>query len=221
MTPSNPSSPSRVLPLSMPAPDDAEAGSGAVSTVPSVMARAVTSRLNGRSIVLIGLMGAGKSTTGKRLAAALGLPFLDADQEIEAAAGMVTADIFALHGEEAFRAGERRVIARLLVEHQSVLATGGGAFMSEETRANIAEKGISLWIKADLDVLMKRVRKRDTRPLLRVPNPEAVMCKLMEVRHPVYALADVVVVSRDTPHDRVVLDMIAALNRYLDQETPP
>lgn len=181
-------------------------------------ADAVKQRLNGRSIVLVGLMGAGKSTTGRRLAAALKMPFLDADQEIEAAAGMSTAEIFAHHGEAAFRDGERRVIARLLNERQMVLATGGGAFMNEETRSNIAAKGISLWIKAELDVLMKRVKKRDTRPLLRVADPEAVMRNLMEIRHPVYAMADVIAISGDTPHDQVVVDMVAALNRFLDLE---
>ncbi|MEZ0169194.1 shikimate kinase [Microvirga sp. TS319] len=175
-------------------------------------------QLGARSIVLVGLMGAGKSTVGRRLAQMLKLPFRDADHEIEAAAGMTIPDIFAIHGEEHFRDGERRVIARLLQEGPMVLATGGGAFMNEETRRNVAEHGISVWLKADLDILMRRVRKRDTRPLLRNPDPEGTMRRLMELRHPVYALADLTIDSHEAPHDRVVADIIKALSGWFDRE---
>lgn len=175
-------------------------------------------QLGARSIVLVGLMGAGKSTVGRRLAQMLKLPFRDADHEIEAAAGMTIPDIFANHGEEHFRDGERRVIARLLQEGPMVLATGGGAFMNEETRRNVAEHGISVWLKADLDILMRRVRKRDTRPLLRNPDPEGTMRRLMELRHPVYALADLTIDSHEAPHDRVVADIIKALSGWFDRE---
>lgn len=171
--------------------------------------------LGSRSIVLVGLMGAGKSTVGRRLAQALGLPFRDADHEIEAAAGMTIPDIFAIHGEEHFRDGERRVIARLLQEGPMVLATGGGAFMNEETRRGITEHGISVWLRADLDVLMKRVRKRATRPLLQNPDPEGTMRRLMEARYPVYATADLTVDSHEAPHDKVVIDIIDALTEWL------
>jgi len=178
----------------------------------------ISRQLGTRSIVLVGLMGAGKSTVGRRLAQTLKLPFRDADHEIEAAAGMTIPDIFAIHGEEHFRDGERRVIARLLQEGPIVLATGGGAFMNEETRRNIAEHGISIWLKADLDVLMRRVLKRDTRPLLRNPDPEGTMRRLMEIRHPVYALADLTIDSHEAPHDRVVTDIIKALGHWFDKE---
>ncbi|NNC00766.1 shikimate kinase, partial [Corallococcus exiguus] len=147
----------------------------------------ISRRLGDRSLVLVGLMGAGKSTVGRRLSQKLGLPFRDADHEIEAAAGMTIPDIFAIHGEAHFRDGERRVIGRLLQEGPMVLATGGGAFMNPETRRNIGAGGISIWLRADLDVLMKRVRKRANRPLLQNPDPEATMRKLMDDRHPVYA----------------------------------
>ena len=179
---------------------------------------AVRERLGGRSIVLVGLMGAGKSTIGRRLAARLDLPFKDADAEIEAAAGMSVSDIFATHGEPYFREGERRVISRLLQEGACVLATGGGAFMSEETRARVAEAGVSIWLRADLDVLMRRVRKRSNRPLLKNTDPEGSMRQLMAARQPVYALADLTVESRDIPHDRVVDDALNALLAWLSVE---
>ncbi|HZH53806.1 MAG TPA: shikimate kinase [Microvirga sp.] len=178
----------------------------------------ISRQLGARSIVLVGLMGAGKSTVGRRLAQKLGLPFRDADNEIEAAAGMSIPDIFAIHGEEHFRDGERRVIARLLQEGPMVLATGGGAFMHEETRARIAEHGISVWLRADLDVLMRRVRKRATRPLLQNPDPEGTMRQLMEKRHPIYALADLTVESHEAPHDRVVVEIIHALNDWFGKD---
>lgn len=178
----------------------------------------IRERLGGRSLVLVGLMGAGKSTVGRRLAARLDLPFKDADAEIEAAAGMSVADIFATHGEAYFREGERRVIGRLLQEGPSVLATGGGAFMNPETRAWIAETGISIWLKAEFDVLMRRVRKRSNRPLLKNADPEGSMRQLMSVRQPVYSLADLTVESRDIPHDRVVDDALEALQAWLSVE---
>lgn len=177
-------------------------------------ARALRAKLGTRSIVLVGLMGAGKSTVGRRLAQKLNLPFMDADHEIEAAAGMSIPDIFSNYGEDYFRDGERRVIARLLQEGPLVLATGGGAFMSEETRARIAEAGISIWLKADLNVLMRRVRKRSNRPLLQNADPEGTMRKLMETRHPIYAQADLTVESYEAPHDRVVADVIKALTGW-------
>jgi shikimate kinase len=185
--------------------------------VPAAEGR-IRHRLRGRSIVLVGLMGAGKSTVGRRLGMRLGLPFKDADQEIEAAAGMSIPDIFALHGEDDFRDGERRVIARLLQEGPIVLATGGGAYMNGETRERIAANGISIWLRADIEVLMRRVRKRQNRPLLRNVDPEATMRQLMEIRHPVYALADLTVESRDIPHERVVNDTVAGLDRWLAEE---
>jgi shikimate kinase len=178
----------------------------------------ISRKLGARSIVLVGLMGAGKSTVGRRLAQSLKLPFRDADHEIEAAAGMTIHDIFAIHGEEHFRDGERRVIARLLQEGPMVLATGGGAFVNEETRQNVAEHGVSIWLKADLEILMRRVRKRDTRPLLRNPDPEGTMRRLMELRHPVYALANLTIDSHEAPHDRVVADIIKALHAWFDKD---
>jgi shikimate kinase len=176
---------------------------------------AIRRRLGRRSIVLVGLMGAGKSTVGRRLAARLDLPFTDADAEIEAAAGMSIPEMFALHGEAYFRDGERRVIARLLGHGPAVLATGGGAYINPETRARIADAGIAVWLRADFDVLMRRVRKRHNRPLLQNPDPEGTMRGLMEARHPIYALADVTVDSREIPHDRVVEDTVRAIAAWL------
>ncbi len=164
-----------------------------------------------RPLVLIGLMGAGKSAIGKRLAAMLDLPFADADQEIEKAAGKTINEIFEDNGEAYFRDGERRVIARLLSEGGKVLATGGGAFMNEETRKQISQTGISVWLKADLDILMSRVTRRDTRPLLRAANPRAVMEKLIAERYPVYTLADITVISRDVPHEVILSEIIEAV----------
>jgi shikimate kinase len=167
--------------------------------------------LSGRSLVLVGLMGCGKSSIGRRLASRLGLPFIDADEEIEAAAGKSIAEIFADHGEAHFRDGERKVIARLLGNGPQVLATGGGAFMNAETRETIRSRGISIWLRAELPVLMRRVTKRDTRPLLNTGDPEATMRRLMAERYPVYALADVTVESRDMPHDQMVGEIIEVL----------
>ena len=173
-----------------------------------------------RSIVLVGLMGAGKSTVGRRLASRLGLIFKDADLEIEAAAGLTIPDIFAIYGEPSFRDGEARVISRLLRAGPLVLATGGGAYLRESTRVRISESAVSVWLKADLDVLMRRVRKRGNRPLLQTDDPEATMRDLMAVRHPVYAAADVMVISREVSHDRVVQDVLEALDVHLNSEPP-
>lgn len=179
---------------------------------------AVRKRLGARTLVLVGLMGAGKSTIGRRLASRLGLPFTDADHEIEAAAGMTIPEIFAMHGESYFRDGERRVIARLLREGPAVLATGGGAYMHPETRARIAEKGVSVWLKADFDVLMRRVRKRSNRPLLQNPDPEGTMRRLIDARYPIYGLADVTIESREIPHDKVVQDALQAIDAFLAEK---
>src|SRR5215218_9869364 len=168
---------------------DPLAGGGRAMDRASTGAHPIRSRLGRRSVVLVGLMGAGKSTVGRRLGSKLGLPFRDADHEIEAAAGMTIPDIFAIYGEAYFRDGERRVIARLLQDGPMVLATGGGAYMNEETRAGIRERAVSIWLKADLEVLLKRVRKRSNRPLLQNPDPEGTMRKLMDIRYPVYAEA--------------------------------
>jgi shikimate kinase len=167
--------------------------------------------LGPRSIVLIGLMGAGKTAVGRRLANRLELPFIDADTEIEVAAGASISEIFAEHGEAYFRQGERKVIKRLLGEGRQVLATGGGAYMDPETRATIKARGLSVWLKADLKVLLKRVGRRDNRPLLAGGDPEKVMKTLIEERYPIYAEADVTVESRDVPHDVIVGAVIDAL----------
>lgn len=176
--------------------------------------------LGQNSLVLIGLMGAGKSAVGRRLAASLDLPFTDADSEIEAAAGQSIKEIFAEHGEAYFRTGERKVIARLLESGPQVLATGGGAFMDPETRAAIKAHGTSIWLKANLRVLMKRVGRRDNRPLLQVDNPETVMKKLMAERNPVYAQADITVESRDVPHEIMVGNIVDALSARFGHDEP-
>ena len=167
-----------------------------------------------RSIVLVGLMGAGKSCIGKRLAQHFGLPFVDADREIEAAAGCSISDIFEVHGEQAFRDGERRVIARLLDGGPQVLATGGGAYMNAETRGMIGRKGVSIWLKAEFDILMRRIRRRTDRPLLRTADPEATLKRLIDERYPVYALADVTIESRDVSHEVIVDELVDALARH-------
>jgi shikimate kinase len=173
--------------------------------------RAIRSALASRSIVLVGMPGSGKSAIGRRLAPKLDLPFVDADEEIERAAGKPIKEIFADHGEPYFRDGERRVIARLLASGPQVLATGGGALMAAETRENIRRSGISVWVKADLPVLVRRVSKRSNRPLFEGRNAEVVMRELMEERYPTYATADIVVESRDVPHDVIVEEIILAL----------
>jgi shikimate kinase len=168
-----------------------------------------------RSLVLVGMMGAGKSTIGRRLSARLGLPFLDADAEIEAAAGMSIPDIFESRGVAAFRDGEARVIARLLDSGPAVLATGGGAFMRQETRDRIRDKAVSIWLKVDIDVIMRRVKRRSDRPLLQTADPEATVRHLIGEREPIYQLADLTVWSRDVPHEKIVEECIAALHHRL------
>ncbi|MGH6998771.1 MAG: shikimate kinase [Phenylobacterium sp.] len=178
------------------------------------------SPLRARTITLVGLMGVGKSSVGRRLANALDLPFKDADVEIEAAAGRSIPDIFAEMGEPAFREGERRVITRLLENPPHVLATGGGAFMNDETRALIKERSISVWLKADLDVLVRRVSRKDSRPLLSGKDPLEVLTELAEKRYPVYAQADVTVETGDTAHHVAVDQVIRALTAYLEEPAP-
>ncbi len=168
-------------------------------------------KLGNRALVLVGLMGAGKTSVGRRLAEKLDVPFVDADHEIEVAAGKTIPEIFNDHGEGYFREGERRVIMRLLENGKQVLATGGGAFMNSETREKIKDQGISLWLKADLDVLLKRVAKRNDRPLLQNDDPASVMKKLIDLRYPIYALSDITVESRDVQHGQMVNDVIKAL----------
>ncbi len=165
----------------------------------------IVTALGPRSVVLVGMMGAGKSSIGRRLAARLAIPFVDADSEIEAAAGMTIPEIFARHGEPYFRAGEARVIARLLDGGPQVLATGGGAVMDPHTRELIAAKGISVWLKADVEVLLRRTRRRGERPL--VDQLKA----LLPLREPFYALADLTVQSRDEPHEAIVDELIGGL----------
>ncbi len=168
-----------------------------------------------RTIVLIGLMGAGKSCIGRRLATLLGLNFDDADNEIERAAGCTIEEIFERHGEAAFRDGERRVIKRLLGQAVQVLATGGGSFMDPGTRAAIREQAVSVWLRADLDLLLKRTGRRNNRPLLKRGDPRAILARLMAERYPVYAEADIVVDSADGPPEVTVERMHAAVESYL------
>jgi shikimate kinase len=182
---------------------------------------AILTRLGDRSIVLIGMMGVGKSSIGRRLGARLGVPFVDADTEIERAAGMSIADIFARHGEAAFRSGEARVIARLLNGGPQVLATGGGAVMNEATRALIKERGVSIWLSAELDLLLRRISKRKAeRPMLQTDDPAATLRELLASRAPIYAQADITVQSRDVPHDAIVTEIIEALAVFLDASPP-
>jgi shikimate kinase len=182
----------------------------------------ILAALGTRLIVLVGMMGAGKSTIGRRLAARLGVPFIDADSEIEAAAGMSIPDIFEAHGEPHFRDGEARVIARLLESGPAVLATGGGAFIREETRSRVGAKAVSIWLKADADIIMRRVRRRADRPLLQTPDPEATVGRLISEREPVYQHADLTIWSRDVPHEKIVDECVDALHSRLcgTAETP-
>ena len=184
-------------------------------------APAILARLGDRSIVLIGMMGVGKSSIGRRLGSRLGVPFIDADTEIERAAGMSIADIFARHGEAAFRSGEARVIARLLNSGPQVLATGGGAVMNEATRALIKERGVSIWLSAELDLLLRRISKRKAeRPMLQTDDPAASLRDLLTTRQPIYVQADITVQSRDVPHDAIVTEIIEALTTFLSASLP-
>jgi shikimate kinase len=176
---------------------------------------ALLAGLGRRAIVLVGMMGAGKSSIGRRVAARLGIPFIDADAEIELAAGMSIGEIFEQYGEAYFRAGETRVIARLLEAGPHVLATGGGAFMNPDTRAAIRARSISVWLRAEFDVLMRRVKRRGDRPMLKTANPAETLKCLMTERYPVYAEADVTVESREVPHDTIVEEILQALRASL------
>jgi shikimate kinase len=183
---------------------------------------AILGLLGSRSIVLTGMMGVGKSSIGRRLAARLNVPFVDADTEIEKAAGMSIPDIFARHGEADFRSGEARVIARLLDGGPQVLATGGGAVMNADTRAAIKAKGVSVWLSAEFDVLMRRINKRkNDRPLLQTADPAATLRELLAAREPVYSQADITVQSREGPHDVIVSEIMAALAAFLQAPEAP
>ncbi|HEX2116482.1 MAG TPA: shikimate kinase [Alphaproteobacteria bacterium] len=167
-----------------------------------------------RTIVMVGLMGAGKTSIGRRLAQRLSLPFIDADHEIETAAGCTIEEIFERYGEAAFRDGERKIIQRLLERPPHVLATGGGAFVDPETRARIKAEGISVWLKADLDVLVRRVSRRNNRPLLKRGEPREVLARLMAQRYPIYAEADICIDSLDAPADTTVDRVIEAIDQH-------
>ncbi len=172
---------------------------------------ALGAALGRRSVVLVGMMGAGKSSIGRRLATRLGIPFVDADTEIEKAAQMTISEIFAKHGEPDFRHGEARVIARLLDSGPQVLATGGGAFMNAETRALVRDKGISVWLRANVEVLIRRIKRRGDRPLLKDGDPAETLRRLIDERHPTYAEADITVESREVPHDTIVEEIVVGL----------
>jgi shikimate kinase len=173
--------------------------------------------LAGRPSVLVGMMGAGKTTVGRRLATRLGRHFVDSDEEVEKAAGMTIEEIFSKHGEADFRTGEARVIARLLKDRDLVLGTGGGAFMNAETRALIKSCSVSVWISADFELLFQRVQRRSNRPLLKTANPRETLQTLIDKRYPTYAEADVTVVSKDVPQDQVAEEVIDAMLAHLGQ----
>jgi len=183
---------------------------------------AILANLGHRSIVLVGMMGVGKSSVGRRLAARLAIPFTDADGEIEKAAGMTIPEIFARHGEPYFRSGEARVIARLLEGGPQVLATGGGAFMNADTRTLIKVKGVSVWLHAEFDVLLRRTSKRrGDRPLLHTDDPAQTLRQLLAEREPTYALADLTVQSREVAHDAIVADLTLVLAAFLKAPASP
>jgi shikimate kinase len=177
-------------------------------------------RLGDRSIVFVGLMGAGKTAIGRKLSQMLGLPFVDSDHEIEAVSRMTIAELFEQYGEAEFRALEARVIERLLKGGPQIFSTGGGAFMNEQTRLGVAERGVSVWLRADLDLLMQRVAKKPSRPLLRNPDPRAVMARLMEERYPVYATADITIVTRDERREIIAGEVLEALKVRLTVPGP-
>lgn len=179
----------------------------------------LVSRLGQRAIVFVGLMGAGKTSIGRRVAQALDLPFVDSDQEIEMVSRQTIPELFERYGEPEFRALENRVIERLVREGAGVVSTGGGAFMNPQTRAVVADQGVSVWLKADLDVLMDRVSKKQTRPLLKTSDPRGTMAKLMDERYPIYAQAHLTIESRDEKREVITAEVIEALDRYLDRAT--
>jgi len=182
------------------------------------LAETVRGRLGDRTIVFVGLMGAGKTAIGRRIAQLLGLPFIDSDHEIEAVSRMSIPELFERYGEPEFRALEQRVIDRLLREGPRVVSTGGGAFMNAQTRGAVAERGISIWLKASLDLLMERVARNQNRPLLRSADPRAVMERLMAERYPVYALADITVETRDAKREIIADETLARLGEYLGRK---
>ncbi|MCV9967519.1 shikimate kinase [Pararhizobium sp. BT-229] len=167
--------------------------------------------LGRRNLVFVGLMGAGKSAIGRMTATVLGVPFIDSDHEIERVSRMTISDLFAAYGEEEFRALETRVIKRLLHTGPRVISTGGGAYINERTRRHIKKHGLSVWLNAELDVLWERVNKRDTRPLLKTENPRQTLENLMHARYPIYAEADLTVLSRDVKKEAIVEEVLAAL----------
>src|SRR6266702_7087667 len=197
------------------AADRARDMSNAALPAPASPETDILSALGARSIVLVGMMGVGKSTIGRRMAMRLRLPFVDADAEIEAAAGMSIPEIFEIHGEPHFRDGEARVIARLLEGGPAVLATGGGSFVREETRRRVGDKAVSIWLKADADIIMRRVKRRADRPLLQTADPAATVGRLIEERDPVYRHADITIWSRDVPHEKIVDECLEALHSLL------
>lgn len=190
----------------------------ATDTSPAPDIPALRAQLGRRSIVLVGLMGAGKTVIGRKVAQALGLPFTDSDHEIEDVSRMSVPDLFDVYGEAEFRALERRVIARLLKSGPQVVSTGGGAFINESTRRAVARSGVSVWLKADLPTLMARVVKKPNRPLLKAADPEAVMRRLMEERYPVYEQADVIVRTRDERKEVIASEVVTALARHLEEK---
>jgi shikimate kinase len=206
--------------------DSIKSGNALVNAVMSeennirMEAGAIKAMLGKRSVVIIGLMGAGKSTIGKRVAQMLGLSFIDADTEIEHVSRMTIPELFETYGEPEFRDLERRVIKRILRTGPRVLATGGGAFMNEATRRYIAKAGVSVWLKADIDVLMDRVSRKSNRPLLKTENPRATMLKFVEQRYPVYGLADITVISRDEKKDVMAGEVVDALTKMSLNEEP-
>lgn len=175
-------------------------------------------RLGGRSVVFVGLMGAGKTAIGRKVAQMLGLAFVDSDHEIETVSRMTIPELFERYGEPEFRALEERVVGRLVKDGPQVVSTGGGAFMNAHTREAIARDGISVWLKADLDTLMARVAKKPNRPLLKAPDPRAVMERLMAERYPVYGLADITVTTRDVRREEIMAEVLEALSSWLDRE---
>ncbi|WP_028034777.1 shikimate kinase [Chelativorans sp. J32] len=178
---------------------------------------AVLKQLGRRNIVFVGLMGAGKTVVGRKVAGMLGLPFVDSDHEIETVSRMTIPELFANYGEAEFRALERRVIARLLRDGPRVLSTGGGAFMSEQTRRAVTRQAVSVWLKADLDTLMQRVAKRQNRPLLNSGDPRAVMQGLMDIRYPIYGQADITIRTRDEPKEVIASEVVEGLVAFLQK----
>ncbi len=199
--------------MSIPAQTGAES---MMDSSTSSMAERIRLHLGKRSIVFVGLMGAGKTAIGRRVAQMLGIGFVDSDHEIENVSRMTVTDLFELYGEPEFRALETRVVQRLLRNGPQVISTGGGAFISDKIRAAIARHGIAIWLKADIDLLMERVSRRQDRPLLKDPDPRGVMSRLIDARYPVYALADLTVESQDVSREEMAERVISALDRYLE-----